>query len=181
MFKAAVCNGDSTTTRGVVIARSSTIFDESRHVALHGDRATCGNCKGSYPIYGSGEGMSEQGRKVVVEGDLVMCPCGENRVLRGSNPGIFLHSDSDTSDTTKSGSAHVADSLSSATAFDEQVRAAVRLGTAEGYPYFIETADGKTYSGRMSGDGLLPRIETDSSDDYTVYWGDEALARQNGA
>lgn len=118
--------------------------------------------------------MSELGRKVVVEGDLVLCPCKKNRVLRGSNPGIFLHSGSG---TTIGGPAYAANSLSSTTAFDEQVRAAVRQGTAEGYPYFIETADGKTHSGRASGDGLLPRVETDSADDYTVYWGDEAQAR----
>lgn len=34
--------------------------------------------------------MSEKGRSVVVEGDLVLCPCKRNRVIVGNNPGIFL-------------------------------------------------------------------------------------------
>ena len=48
MRKAAVRNGDPTTTRGLVIAQASTIFDEGKHVALSGDEATCGNCKGRW-------------------------------------------------------------------------------------------------------------------------------------
>ncbi|HEY4802150.1 MAG TPA: PAAR domain-containing protein [Paraburkholderia sp.] len=90
MRKAAVRNGDPTTTGGFVIAYSSTIHDNSKKVALSGDHASCGNCKGAYEIFGTGKGMSEKGRNVVVDGDLVMCPCGKNRVIVGSNPGIFL-------------------------------------------------------------------------------------------
>ena len=93
MRKAAVRNGDPTTTRGFVIAHSSTIFDEGKHVALSGDEATCGNCKGRWKIYGTGEGMTEKGRCVVVHGDLVLCPCKKNRVIVGSDPGIFLECD----------------------------------------------------------------------------------------
>ena len=48
----------------------------------------------------------------------------------------------------------------------------------EGVPYFIEAADGRTFVGRTQPGGLLPRIE--SSHAYTVYWGDEASARQEG-
>jgi uncharacterized Zn-binding protein involved in type VI secretion len=94
MRKAAVRNGDPTTTRGFVIAHSSTIFDDGTHVALSGDEATCGICKGTWKINGSGEGMREKGRCVVVEGDLVLCPCKNNRVIVGSDPGIFLECDS---------------------------------------------------------------------------------------
>ncbi len=63
--------------------------------------------------------------------------------------------------------------------FDEQVRATER-GASEGYPYFIETSDGQTFSGRLDESGHLPRVYTYSADDYTVYWGDEALAKQDG-
>jgi uncharacterized Zn-binding protein involved in type VI secretion len=93
MRKAAVRNGDPTTTRGFVIAHSSTMFDNGKHVALSGDEATCGNCKGTWKIYGTGEGMIEKGRCVVVDGDLVLCPCKKNWVVVGSDPGIFLKSD----------------------------------------------------------------------------------------
>lgn len=78
-----VRHGDPTTTRGFVIAYSSTMHDDGKKIALFGDTATCGNCKGAYPIYGTGEGVSEQGRVAVVHGDKVLCPCGKNRVIAG--------------------------------------------------------------------------------------------------
>jgi hypothetical protein len=49
----------------------------------------------------------------------------------------------------------------------------------EGVPYFIETMDGRTFSGRVGADGLLPRIDTYGEDEYKVLWGDEALAKMN--
>ncbi|WP_082508434.1 PAAR domain-containing protein [Burkholderia sp. Leaf177] len=95
MRKAAVRHGDPTTTRGFVIAYSSTMHDNGRKLALHGDEATCGNCKGSFKIFGSGKGMSEKGRDVVVDGDLVLCPCEKNRAIASADAGVFLHSDHD--------------------------------------------------------------------------------------
>ncbi|MFL9905521.1 PAAR domain-containing protein [Paraburkholderia sp. RL17-337-BIB-A] len=89
MRKAAVRHGDPTTTRGFVIAYSSTIHDDGKKVALSGDEATCENCKGTFKIFGTGKGMSEKGRDVVVEGDLVLCPCKKNRVIVGSDPVFF--------------------------------------------------------------------------------------------
>lgn len=59
--------------------------------------------------------------------------------------------------------------------YDEQPQLA--SAPVEGLPYFIETLDGRTFSGRAGPDGLLPRIETYGEDEYTVLWGDEALAR----
>ncbi|NIE58177.1 MULTISPECIES: PAAR domain-containing protein [unclassified Burkholderia] len=92
MRKAAVRDGDPTTTRGSVIAHASTIYDGKKKVALDGEKATCGTCRGAFKIVATGKGISENGRNVVVDGDIVMCPCGDNRVLVGSNPGIFLQS-----------------------------------------------------------------------------------------
>jgi uncharacterized protein (DUF2345 family) len=65
--------------------------------------------------------------------------------------------------------------------FDEQVRAAAPSVALDGYPYFIEIADGRTFGGRVDASGKLPRIVTDEADEYTVHWGDEALAREEGA
>ncbi|WP_408406599.1 PAAR domain-containing protein [Paraburkholderia sediminicola] len=45
-----VRHGDSTTTRGKVVAFSATIHGEGRKIALPGDQATCGNCKGLWHI-----------------------------------------------------------------------------------------------------------------------------------
>ncbi|SAK99012.1 hypothetical protein AWB81_05658 [Caballeronia arationis] len=52
MLKAAVRHGDPTTTRGFVMAYSSTIHDDGKKVALNGDEATCGNCEGVFRIFG---------------------------------------------------------------------------------------------------------------------------------
>jgi hypothetical protein len=64
--------------------------------------------------------------------------------------------------------------------YDEQVRGATTVVNLEDYPYFIESADGRTVSGRLGKDGLLPRVHADAATHYKVYWGDEALARQEG-
>ena len=92
MVKGAVRHGDPTTTGGVVLAFSSTIFDGNKQVALSGDEATCGHCDGIFKIFGTGQGMSEQGRDVVVDGDLILYSCRMNRVIVGANPGIWLES-----------------------------------------------------------------------------------------
>jgi hypothetical protein len=76
----------------MVFAFSSTFSDNRKLIALSGDEATCGQCKGTYKIFGTGQGISEKGRDAVVDGDLVLCPCGKNRVIVGANPGIFLES-----------------------------------------------------------------------------------------
>lgn len=59
--------------------------------------------------------------------------------------------------------------------YDEQTR--LQAARATGLPYFVQTKDGRTFSGRVGADGLLPRVETYGEDEYTVLWGDEALAR----
>jgi hypothetical protein len=51
---------------------------------------------------------------------------------------------------------------------------------AEGTPYFIETMDGRTLSGTLGPDGLIPRIDTFGEDEYTVCWGEEALNKAGG-
>ncbi|WNC92484.1 PAAR domain-containing protein [Paraburkholderia sp. FT54] len=91
-----VRHGDETTTRGKVLAFTATIHDDGRKIALHGDQATCGNCKGLWKIIGTGEGAGENGRAAVINGDHVLCPCGKNRVFAGADAGMFLHIDTGT-------------------------------------------------------------------------------------
>ncbi len=62
--------------------------------------------------------------------------------------------------------------------YDESVRA-IGSGASTGYPYVIETPDGRIHSGQLDDSGYLPRIHTENEDEYIVYWGDEALARMN--
>jgi uncharacterized Zn-binding protein involved in type VI secretion len=73
--------------------------------------------------------------------------------------------------------AAVQEPLPGALPYDEQIY--LRALPIEGLPYYLETMDGRRLSGRVGADGLLPRIDTYGEDEYTVLWGDEALARMN--
>src|ERR1700735_1398675 len=95
MRKALIVQGNPTTTGGVVIGGSAFgMTDNGRPFALYGDEATCGNCKGAFKIFGTATGRCYDGRAGVIEGDLVLCPCGRNRVLAGSDPGCYYEDDS---------------------------------------------------------------------------------------
>ncbi len=59
--------------------------------------------------------------------------------------------------------------------FDEQTHL-VSSGIA-GVPYYVQTNDGRVFSGHVDEGGTLPRIDTYGEDEYTVLWGDEALAK----
>jgi hypothetical protein len=177
MRKALIVQGNPTTTRGLVIGGSAFgMTDNGRTFALYGDEATCGNCKGAFKIVGTATGRSYDGRAGVIEGDLVLCPCGRNRVLAGPNPGCFYEDDGGAPGVSSAAQSAIATDATVAS-YDEKVHAAASGVTLDGYPYFIETADGRTFSGRVEANGGLPRIETDAADAYTVYWGDDALAQ----
>ncbi|MFM0554584.1 PAAR domain-containing protein [Paraburkholderia sediminicola] len=182
MRKAAVRDGDPTTTGGCVLGSSTGYTDHGKKLALDGDVATCGNCKGIHRIFGTGRGMSDKGRNVVVDGDSVSCPCGKNRVIVANNSGYFLNSDQGAAAASNASSAtqSVIATGASVVTYDEQVRATALGVVLKGYPYFIETADGRAHAGRIDASGQLPRTYTDSTDDYTVHWGDEALEKRLG-
>ncbi|AQQ34948.1 TPA: PAAR domain-containing protein [Burkholderia orbicola] len=185
MRRTAVRNGDPTTTGGFVIAVASTIFDCGKHVAIDGDKATCGNCKGAFRIFGSARRMSCHGRRVVLNGDPVLCPCGQNKVIAGADSMIF-HEEGTQSRNVPTTDIAPPDASTvqsdSPLQYDEMVKCIAHTSVLAGYPYYIETADGRTYSGRLDYRGTLPRVDTMmSADNYVVHWGDEAIAKQYGA
>lgn len=53
------------------------------------NHATCGNCKGSWPIYGTASGWMDDGLPMVKDGDRVLCPCGNNVVFASSESNAF--------------------------------------------------------------------------------------------
>ncbi|RQT20541.1 PAAR domain-containing protein [Burkholderia contaminans] len=174
MIKAAVRDNDPTTTRGFVTAISSTIYDNEKRVALSGDKATCGNCDGNFEIIGSGEGISENGRNVVVDGDWVACPCKKNRVLVGNNPGIFLESSGRTHPAESSVS-HQHSTTPTPAIHDEQIRLIDRFS---GWPlanirYRITDSSGQLVEGRTDEQGLTRRVETSGHDaiEIEIYRG----------
>ncbi|EMN1925719.1 PAAR domain-containing protein [Burkholderia ambifaria] len=89
MSRRAVRNGAPTTTGGIVIATSSTMTNHRKKVALDGDKATCGNCEGTFLIVGGAHRMTNRGRCIALDGDHVLCPCGQNRLIAGSDSTIF--------------------------------------------------------------------------------------------
>ncbi|WP_322014325.1 PAAR domain-containing protein [Paraburkholderia sp. J12] len=89
MSRALVRNGDPTTTGGVVIATTSSRCDGGKPLALDGEEATCGKCKGIFKIFGTCTKVTWQGRASVFDGDLVLCPCGQNRVIAGPDARCF--------------------------------------------------------------------------------------------
>ncbi|WP_175768956.1 PAAR domain-containing protein [Burkholderia cenocepacia] len=171
MRKAAIRDNDPTTTRGFVTAVSSTIYDKGKRVALSGDKATCGNCEGTFEIIGSGKGISELGRNVAVDGDRVACPCMKNCVIAGSNPGIFLKS-SENAPLVESSPSH---RRPAPAVHDEQIRLIDRFS---GWPlanirYRITDSSGRLVEGRTDEKGLTCRVETSGHDviDIEIYRG----------
>lgn len=173
MSLALVRHGDPTTTRGFVTALSSTMFDEGKHVALHGDEATCGNCKGVFKIVGTGDGVSENNRNAVVHGDKVLCPCGKNRVIAGGDAGCRMTRDSGR--TSAAGSAVPAGALaaqSGAARHDEQFTLHdANDGVLYDTYYTVRLPSGSLVHGVTDSLGRTKRYTTEGSQRLRVYLG----------
>lgn len=179
--------GDPTTHGGVVVSATEHLQMFDKPVARLGDKVTC-------PIPGHGvctivEGdplWSIDGIPVALEGHKTSC--GASLILTlpnvtrsyegmgsgdaGAAMGTLAPAPSGNGSLSKNSDGPAMD------IYDEQVHLNVAGKAAlAGLPFYIETADGRGYAGRADEDGLLPRIDTPDEDQYTVYWGDEALAR----
>ncbi|MGF6602922.1 putative Zn-binding protein involved in type VI secretion [Paraburkholderia sp. GAS448] len=175
MRRAAVRDGDPTTTGGYVIGTSTRINDQRKKVALTDDHATCGNCKGTYRIFGTGKGMSDKGRAVVVDGDSVLCPCGKNRVVVGSNPGIFLNTDRGSTGASNAASASsLAAAVSPSQAVDEAKHTRWCLvwdqvtGESMANREFVADIEGVRQSGKTDGQGYA-KIETNGEQPFNIH------------
>ncbi|WP_278646070.1 PAAR domain-containing protein [Burkholderia lata] len=93
MSRRAVRVGDPTTTGGIVISGSSDMFSNDKAIAVDGDKATCGNCEGMFPIVGSAVLVISHGRCMALEGDAVLCPCRQNLLMSGSDCTFFYEDD----------------------------------------------------------------------------------------
>lgn len=157
-----------------------------RALAVEGNDVYCGACKSVGRIVCIGPRLSDKydGLEAALSDDICVCKCEPSPLL--INTMNAMYQDVTVSEAVGSVSARIvaspASNLTSATSiYDEQVRAAATGVTLRGYPYLIETADGQTLAGRVDAVGKLPRIETGISGNYTVHWGDDALAKQDGA
>lgn len=172
MSRPIIVVGDRTSHGGVVITGSPFTDVDGKAVARIGDKVTC-------PQKGHGSVTT------IVTGDLTAIIDGQQVARHGDKTacGAMLISSQmlayvDNGSSSGQASQKVESQTKSKSPFDEQPQ--LVASQMEGVPYFIETADGRTFSGKVGADGLMPRIDTDGRAEYAVYWGDEALAKKEG-
>lgn len=167
--------GDEAACGGVVIEGDPICISDGRPYAFQGAKVTC--AKNCVIAEGFIRSTLTNGRAQVIHGMKTSggCPllstlndrAGVSNVGGSPVPARFFVN----ADGHWTGVAPAPDDES----FDEQTK--LQAPCAEGMPYFVQTTDGRTFSGRVGPTGLLPRIETYGEDTYEVLWGDVALAR----
>lgn len=190
--------GDPTSHGGKVVEGSPFDICHGKPIAYLGHKVYCPKCKGTFPIAEGAMTTSLYGKGVALAG--MKTSCGATLIATQSTDVVEYGGGGDGDAKTasaKSGPAHRTNTApgksaesgqlsgelkcenEARTQFDEQSH--LMGNSVEGVPYFIETKDGRTFTGQAPHDGMLPRVETDEAVEYSVYWADEALARMIGA
>lgn len=173
--------GDPTSHGGQVVSATSNFVMFDKQVARIGDSVKCPKKgHGVCTIVEGDPTWTIDGRNVALEGHKTSC----GAVLISTLPnvmrnyqGIGKASSGTGIASAASGAATVAQK-NSAKQYDEMGQLEGEGNTdLIGLPYFIEVFDGRTFDGRVGEDGKMPRIFTEIEDEFTVYWGDEALAK----
>ncbi len=166
-----VRDGDPTTTGGQVHATRKGISDDGKTIALHDDRATCGNCEGTWPIVGTGYRMSNNGIPVVLQGDNVLCPCEKNRAIAGPDAKCFYHrlpGENEARPTTE----NAATPTPLALIYDEQFLLHGGDGQALADTYYtLRLSDGSLIHGSTDASGRTARHATSDARTVAVYLG----------
>jgi uncharacterized Zn-binding protein involved in type VI secretion len=176
--------GAQTTVGGVVQTASTTSTIDGLAVAVEGDLIDCPSCG----IQGAIQTVQPRlidtfdGKQVALSDDLCICRCNPPPKLVANQHlecQTFTLADVEAAAQAaeRAGGQRMAASQVPRETHDERPR--LVASSIDGIPYFIETADGRIFSGRTGADGLLPRVATQEAAEYVVYWGDEALARAN--
>ncbi|WP_429501205.1 PAAR domain-containing protein (plasmid) [Robbsia andropogonis] len=175
--------GDTLSSGGTVLPHDGPQVTMYGHrVALIGGPAFCSACKETGRIAKSGGPyrISTMG-EAALDGDIVLCKCARPPQILAMLSGESWCDDMVEEQGSVVSSLTATGGVTSVKkgAFDEQVKATEYK--AEGLPYYIETEDGRVSFGRLDASGILPRIYTgDEPGTYTVYWGDDALAKHYG-
>ncbi|CAG2145865.1 PAAR domain-containing protein [Ralstonia mannitolilytica] len=187
MMRRIAVVGDALLNGGTVLPYSGpqcTFGSAGHQVALVAGRAYCEACKsiGIIAKAGGPRRMEFMG-EVALDGDEVLCKCPTPQRIVAALAGDAWYEDMGcgerASHASTTGDPHAAAASTGASAsHDEQTH--LVSPHLEGVPYYIETSDGRTFSGRALADGALPRVVTQGEEEYTVFWGDEALAKQAG-
>ncbi|QBQ98228.1 PAAR domain-containing protein [Paraburkholderia pallida] len=161
MFDRLVADGDRTTTGGEVIGRSGMYNEDGRMYARKENHATCGNCKGSWPISGTADDWLDDGYPMVKDLDWVMCPCRNNRVLAASSSNALW-----TGNTVEASSAPPSKALT----YDQQYT--LKDGTGRplaGLRYRIVVDEERAITGTTDASGKTERVRTDAASTLKLY------------
>ncbi|MDR3098123.1 MAG: hypothetical protein LBV73_13765 [Paraburkholderia sp.] len=151
------------------------------HIATLYMKTWCDACKQDGYIAPKGPrhpGTGPNGQQWALSGDINICGCSPPPVFHAERNMAMIFTRKEVG--ALAGRAVTAESMgvTSTKNYDEQVCAVGDRSALSNYPYFIEMSAGAVHSGRIDSHGLLPRVFTDDTENYTVYWGDEALAMQ---
>ena len=160
--------GDPGSHGGAIITGAPTVIVNDRPMARVGDMYAC-PIHGPNPIITGVYSVIGQEQYVAHVGSKTAC----GAVILAGSPDTFVD------DPVISGGGVQFVVTEEYFYYDEQI---VAIDSASGdtipyYPYFIETSDGRTFSGRTDDEGKTPRIKTQSAEDLVAYWGEEAVIR----
>jgi hypothetical protein len=185
MMRLALCVGDRPETGGYIepmtVGVPSSIMGHA--VAFIGGAAFCNACRtvGVIAKAGGPRRRKHCGTEIALDGDILLCKCPPSPRVVAAMQNISRHDDMAESMSTVTSSRAANSGVSSVAmgAYDEQIEA--HQGERfEDYPYFIEIEDGRMVSGRLDSRRLLPRVYTGASAKYTVFRGDQAVAKYQG-
>ena len=187
MMRRIAVVGDRLRDGGTILSYSGpgcSFGDAGHQAALIGGQAYCEVCKSVGVIAKAGGPRRIQFMGgVALDGDEVLCKCPRPQRIVAVLAGSAWHDDGGGGEQPFHPSSPdfveiAVATAAAATSMAHDERAHLISPSLEGVPYYIETADGRVFSGRIPANGQLPRVTTQGEQAYTVYWGDEALARQ---
>jgi uncharacterized Zn-binding protein involved in type VI secretion len=168
MYKKAVLDGDWTTTGGRVIAHHASDFiANGKRVAYGGSVASCGECKGNFPVIASYDGWTMLDEKMVLDQDRVACPCGKNRVI-GSADDILIEDVPSRGACGYNGTG--ASAWTTSDPFDERfiLRDAVTAAPLTNRAYRLKSNTGQVIEDVTDASGRTARIKTTQAESYTL-------------
>ncbi|HDR9218703.1 PAAR domain-containing protein [Burkholderia vietnamiensis] len=170
MFEQLVVKGSPTTTGGYVASGSSTHYDERGNtMARDGDQATCGNCKGLFPIRGSASTWLDDGKAMVKDLDWVLCPCRQNRVRASPSTTFYYSTDGGGRAATRTAEQSIVE-IARTVVHDEQYTLRDQSGRAlQNVRYRVVTDTGQEFTGITDAHGQTNRIRTGSAASLQIY------------
>lgn len=172
---AMIVLGDKTDHGGEVIEASGVTDTHGKQIARVGDKVHCPKKGYGTTVITTGDStMIIDGRAVAFHG--CKTSCGATLISSQSVTMVNFGGGGAGSSVNQAAFASALSRSSQESSFKFLYDEQAELSAPAGLPWFIKTSEGKTYSGVLSEEGRLPRVDTLREQDYTVYWGDKALA-----